>query len=324
MMGTLLAALISCVYANGQTHDTHPAFEVASVKPAPPPVNGVDYSARGGPGTNDPGQITYPYTGLVALLMRAYGVGMDQISGPDWIHTEAYSIVAKIPPNTTKEQFNLMLQNMLAERFHLSLHHGAKDFPVYELSVAGGGPKMKPSPAGADAVPAPTAGPAGRLPTGENGFPVLPPGRTSALGVTYPRGAEGTAVNGLARATYKMTMAEFAESLRFTVNMANGPWMGGPVPRVVDKTGLTGKFDFTLEFAVPSAVRSSQLPPAVLRRRQEGCAAAELRDRGRDAAERRGHGRRRQAGCGGSLQDRPLPKARIAISSSSFLLHATL
>ena len=88
---------------------------------------------RGGPGTDDLGQITYPRVPLLTLLTKAYGVGADQVSGPSWLTTEMYSVVAKIPPNTTKDDFNLMLQNLLAERFHLTLRHESKDFPGYEL-----------------------------------------------------------------------------------------------------------------------------------------------------------------------------------------------
>jgi uncharacterized protein (TIGR03435 family) len=113
---------------------------------------------RGGSGTDDPGQFTAPSVSLGTLLETAYGVRFDQISGPDWLMSEQYSISAKIPPNVTKDQFHLMLQNLLAERFHLTLHHGTKDFPAYELLVANGGPKMKPSPPVADAATAPPAG----------------------------------------------------------------------------------------------------------------------------------------------------------------------
>jgi uncharacterized protein (TIGR03435 family) len=238
MAGVVLAVLASWGPLDGQTADGRPAFEAASVKPAPPPVNGVDYSMRGGPGTDDPGQITYPRTWLGTLLTMAYGVHFDQIVGPDWIHTEAYSIVAKIPPNTTKDQFNLMLQNLLAERFHLTLHHETREFQVYSLLVAKGGPKMKPSSPDADAPPA--SPDQHRLDS--KGFPVLPPGRAA---VYMNR-------SGMVVSTHRQTVAEFAEWLAPMVNMSNGDGIvrgSPPAPHVIDKTGLTGKYDFTLEFA---------------------------------------------------------------------------
>ncbi len=216
---------------------------------------------RGGPGTDDPGQFTAPSVSLGTLLETAYGVRFDQISGPNWLMSEQYSISAKIPPNTPKDQFHLMLQNLLAERFHLTLHHGTKDFPAYELLVANGGPKMKPSLPDADAATAAPAGAASRFERDKNGFLVLPPGVSNAM----------TTGNGMSRYTYRVTMAEFAERLGNMVNASNGEAFGAIVPIVVDKTGLTGKFDFTLEFLglyrppafmAPAAPRGDQQPEA--------------------------------------------------------------
>ncbi len=95
-------------------------FEVASVKPSAPvpPTGGVYFGpARGGPGTPDPGLITWTYTSLRNLLMTAYDVKTYQVSGPDWLMTERYDIVARVPAGATKEQVNVMWQNLLAERF---------------------------------------------------------------------------------------------------------------------------------------------------------------------------------------------------------------
>ena len=229
------AAVLASCGLFGQTAPP-PAFEVASVRPAPPVVAGTDCSMRGGPGTSDPGRITYPCTWLGTLLTKAYGVRHDQISGlPGWSETQAYSIVAKIPPNTTKDQFNLMLQNLLAERFHLTLHHETREFQVYTLLVAKGGPKMKPSLPDPQAETSPP-----------KGFPVLGPGARVATATGYGP------LYGSVRSTHRQTMAEFAEGLGAMVNMSNGDGIvrGGPPPaHVIDKTGLTGEFDFTLEFA---------------------------------------------------------------------------
>jgi len=68
-----------------------------------------------------------------------------------------------------------MLQNLLAERFHLTLHHETREFQVYSLLVAKGGPKMKPSSPDADAPPA--SPDQHRLDS--KGFPVLPQGRAA-------------------------------------------------------------------------------------------------------------------------------------------------
>ena len=132
--------------------DSNVTFEAASVKPAGPFVPGEMGSMRGGPGSGDPGRITSARATLSDLLARAYDVWLDQISGPAWLNDRsayAYRIDATLPPKTTMEQFRLMLQNLLAERFHLRLHHETKTRPGYELVVASGGPKLKESAPGA-------------------------------------------------------------------------------------------------------------------------------------------------------------------------------
>jgi uncharacterized protein (TIGR03435 family) len=58
---------------------------------------------------------------------------------------ERYDIAATVPPGATREQLNLMLRNLLAQRFELTLHHQQKEFPEWELTIAKGGPKLKPT-----------------------------------------------------------------------------------------------------------------------------------------------------------------------------------
>ena len=135
------------IYAVGQlsAQPTAPKFEVASVRRAAPPQvgTGVHDTARGGPGTADPSQVAYTNLRLKDLLLTAYGVKGYQIAGPEWLETERYDVIAKIPPGAPKEQFPLMLQDLLVERFKISLHHETKDLPLYELGVAKSGPKLK-------------------------------------------------------------------------------------------------------------------------------------------------------------------------------------
>jgi uncharacterized protein (TIGR03435 family) len=57
--------------------------------------------------------------------MNAYDVKNFQIEGPAWMATERFDITATLPPDTTKEQFRIMLQNLLAERFKLKFHRMA-------------------------------------------------------------------------------------------------------------------------------------------------------------------------------------------------------
>ena len=137
--------------ALAQTADAPPVFEVASIKPSVrdqmTDILGAVVPAwmRGGPGTRDPGQISFTNASLKTLIANAYGVKPYQISGPTWLDVVGFNIIAKVPPGTSKEQLKLMLQNLLAERFKLTLHHEKKELPVYALVVAKNGPKMKVS-----------------------------------------------------------------------------------------------------------------------------------------------------------------------------------
>jgi uncharacterized protein (TIGR03435 family) len=132
-----------------QTADAPPAFEAASVKTSAygdlrDVLNAYfDTRMRGGPGTNDPGQITFKNASLKSLVISAYGVKRYQISGPDWLDAGGFNIIAKVPPGASKEQVKLMLQSLLAERFKLTLHIETRELPIYTLVVAKNGPKMK-------------------------------------------------------------------------------------------------------------------------------------------------------------------------------------
>ena len=134
-----------CLSVFGQTTDSL-TFEVASVKRSPPPdPNGRVFFGppRGGPGTPDPGQITWTNAALRNIVMTAYDVQTYQVTAPDWMNTERYDIVAKVPAGATKAQVNVMWQNLLKERFGMVVHHESKEFPVDELTVAKGGSKLK-------------------------------------------------------------------------------------------------------------------------------------------------------------------------------------
>ncbi|HXB70547.1 MAG TPA: TIGR03435 family protein [Candidatus Acidoferrales bacterium] len=160
MKQTLVAVswISSCVLAaSGQPTADAPEFEVASVKPAATPAGPIQdmlplsvaeqMGFRGGPGSNNPGRIDYSGVSLKMLLARAYKLRPDQISGPGWLDTERYEIVAKVPPGTDAERLRLMLQKLLTERFQIRLHRETKALPVYRLTVARNGPKLKPAEA---------------------------------------------------------------------------------------------------------------------------------------------------------------------------------
>lgn len=231
-----------------------PQFEVAVVRRAvarqdTPSVSfGVGSSMvfpvgtiNGGPGTTDPSRVIYSNLSLKQLLVSAYGVGFDQVFGPNWMESERYEITAGLPESVTKQDVRLMLRQLLLERFQMAVHHELRDFSVYELAVAKDGPKMKESVAPFD-KPTPGRRNAGgdvQVGVDGNGFPQLPPGRTFAT----RRTPDGTYVTARAARLSELTR-ELAASLRSN--------------RVQDHTGLTGRYDFTLRYDLePSAARLS-------------------------------------------------------------------
>jgi uncharacterized protein (TIGR03435 family) len=224
-----LATLISvaCISVTfGQT------FEVASVKPSDPASQGRG-GPQGGPGTADLGRITNSRVTLQALIRQAYGVDFDQIQGPGWISEERYDVRATVPPGATKDDLKVMYQHLLEERFKLALHHITKDFPVYELTVAKGGSKLKENTE-TNLEPSRPGDP--RLPPDRDGFPQFPPGKS---------GMAGAPVNGLNHMTARgvpLTGLLFQVGAQLGTITGQNTYAPG---RIVDKTGLTGKYDFT-------------------------------------------------------------------------------
>ena len=216
-------------------------FEVAAVKPAAPFGRGAVAIGT----KSDPGRVTYNGVPLTLLIMNAYTVKRYQITGgPDWLNTERFDIVAKLPEGAKQEQVPEMLQSLLEDRFGLKLHHGTKELPVYELTIGKGGPKMKASvedPNAKDAKEAPLP-PPGQIKF-KDGIPQLPAGRKGIFMMGRP--GAFTLVANIA------TVSDFADRL------ANQ--LGSPV---VDKTGLTGTYDFVLNFAPePGQGFAPGLPP---------------------------------------------------------------
>ena len=196
-------------------------FEVASVKVMSGAEGGAACGRQGGPGSSDPGRFHFGCVGMKALLLQAYGVRADELIGPDWISdpmsSNLYIVDAKMPPDTTKSEFQIMLQNLLKDRFHLVVHQEIRNFPGYDLQVADGGVKMKAS------------GPPS-------------PGSTTYIGRgSYQSNGEST--------------SEIAQHLETMI--ANSMGMGEARPRVNDKTGLTGRFDVKLQYSCANGCGSS-------------------------------------------------------------------
>ncbi|HEY1754954.1 MAG TPA: TIGR03435 family protein [Bryobacteraceae bacterium] len=188
----------------------------------------------GGPGTADPGRLTYEWCLMSTILENLFGVSLDRISNrPAWIGIDRFDIVAKVPPEVTKEQAAEMMKNLLKERFHFAFHLERKDFDAYDLVISKGGPKLKEA-APAESTAPPTPQPGTRAPAAvldQDGFPVLPPGFTNFRGVGK---------DGIQRMTFrKSSLEDLGRALELSTRPA----------RITDKTGLTGQYDFKLEFS---------------------------------------------------------------------------
>jgi uncharacterized protein (TIGR03435 family) len=131
-----LVALFTCV-------STIPAqvFEVASVKP--------NRSGRMQGSTGRSGdQITFENVPLREWIEIAYGVPDRHylLSGPAWLDSERFDLVAKVPPDVPRAQVLVMLRALLTERFLLQTHVETRELNVYSLTIARAGPKLQLSP----------------------------------------------------------------------------------------------------------------------------------------------------------------------------------
>jgi bla regulator protein blaR1 len=211
-------------------------FDVASVKPASVPDgvtlggdgmrtarkgSGVQIPRNtGGPGTDDPGRIHYPLITLKELLGRAWG-SYFEIESPGWLDTQVVAVEATMPPDTTKEQFKEMLRNLITDRFELQYHTGTKEAGGYTLSPSKNGPKMK-----------------------ESVTTLAPTQQDEHLRT----GVSITAMSGsLCRVVgLQATMNQLVDLLPFLLRDADP---SAAPAKVTDATGLTAKYDFTLEFS---------------------------------------------------------------------------
>ena len=162
---------------------------------------------------------------LQELLKLAYGVQASQISGgPDWLTTARFNIEAKLDdatvaelkklsPEQQKMERDLMFQNLLADQFKVALHRESRLLPGYALVIAKNGPKVQP------------ATPGDTYPNGIKGRDGLPAGPHK-----FDFGPEGVIVQALPMSFVSSSLATH---------------LGQPV---VDRTGLTGDYDFTLNW----------------------------------------------------------------------------
>jgi len=172
-------------------------------------------------------------TTLKYLIMEAYSVKWDSIvGGPGWIGSEHFDIDAKVtpsadapPPKLTNAQRRQMIQSLLADRFKLVVHNETKDAPIYELGLAKSGSKLP----------------------------------ESTPGDTFAKGFKGIDDNPVPIG-YPVLLS-FGHLFGQAVTIASLiDYMTSALHRpVVDTTGLTGKYDLSLEWTPDNTPDDSPL-----------------------------------------------------------------
>ncbi|HEY4363920.1 MAG TPA: TIGR03435 family protein [Bryobacteraceae bacterium] len=240
---------------------TKPSFEVATIKPAQPMDQAKILAALQSGGklpigaTVGGGRAEYLYLDLKTLLTYAYGVKPFQITGPDWMATTRFDIMAKMPAGSAKSDAPKMLQSLLEDRFKLETHRTSAEHPVLALVVGKGGPKLKPS---------------AEKPVAIDEDAPLKPGETKLDGPDGPVRlkidlAAGTQVIDMGlkgKMSYKAnpatqslhidfsmtTMGGFADMMTQLMTQLGGA--GGTSRQIVDMTGIEGNYDASLEISL--------------------------------------------------------------------------
>jgi uncharacterized protein (TIGR03435 family) len=215
-----------------------PQFDVASVKPCDSHSLPPDGGRGGRMFDSSSGSLTMTCVTVKSLILMAYVLnanGERHVAaslrtlpiegGPAWADSERYTVDAKTESQASSYVLRgPMLQAVLEDRFKLKIHHETREIPVYELTVAKGGFKLQPAAEGSCTVRDP-ANPRRALQPGEKPF--------CGQGFVGRKGQDFTVD------LRSMTLAELANWLNFGMDRI-----------VFDKTGITGKYDFHLEFSI--------------------------------------------------------------------------
>src|SRR5215475_13904862 len=126
-----------------------PAFEVASIKEALPLSIENSQGGQFHVGMNVNGsRADYGFMSLADLIPYAYRVKRYQLAGPSWMNETRWDIVSKIPEGQRPDRAPEMMQNLLVERFRLSIHRENRQQSVYALVIGKGGLKIRESASG--------------------------------------------------------------------------------------------------------------------------------------------------------------------------------
>jgi bla regulator protein BlaR1 len=224
------------------------SFEVASVRlsaPNAPPGEssfqmnaGDDFSPTGGFFRSSAHLIMYIIFAYKIVDTSQYGPLLAQL--PKWGNTDQFVIEARAEGNPTKNQYRLMMQSLLADRFKFAIHTETRQLPVYALILTKSGksgPQLRTHP---NDIPCPEK-PAAAAPRAPNSAPLpycdVVQGWQPVAGQQHMRMVN---VNMEQIAAY---LSEMAFDFGGFWEMDNRP--------IIDQTDLNGKFDMDMEFALP-------------------------------------------------------------------------
>lgn len=240
-------APVSAANAPMTTADATLRFEVASVR-----ENRSDAKAFSnlplGPGpqyVDIGGHLMSTNQLLLGYIVFAYKPTMYQIQQfraqlPDWTRGAHYDIQARVDGHPGKDELRVMMQALLADRFKLKVHRETRREPVYALELT----KVRP---GTGLRVHPADDPACAKADMPEAMPGTYPASCGAAWQTLPKVAGNFRI--VARG---MTPAMLAASIAGTGNIFDRP--------VVDATGLTGTYDYDLEFAPETAIGADAAP----------------------------------------------------------------
>jgi uncharacterized protein (TIGR03435 family) len=210
-------------------------FEVASVRPgALGAMKGMDFLDPGSEAAPPPGGLISWNAPLAVLINFAYDLRSPQERREAWQglpkseQEKWYTVEARAQGNPTRDEVRQMVRALLEDRFQFAAHREKRNSPAYALELAKPGLGLKPHPEGAPCALSPSQ-------TDENKYPrVLPPYKAvpAQCGITERILGSG---GGRRTEMLNVTMQQIADSLR----------AGMPV---VDRTGLTGRYDAVLDF----------------------------------------------------------------------------
>lgn len=213
------------------------AFEVASVREDKGPFRPPSFALSTDNWFRDPNGRFHADFALPVYITFAYKIWLTPTEQnammeklPDWVKSDRFAIEAVAPEHATKDQYRLMMQALLANRFGLKLHFEQKELPVLAMVL------VKPGKPGPRLVPH-DQGQACDEPPKPETFP------KQCYSYSATPEKDGMWLSG-SRATSMDLLGNFIGTLAGSA--------GEIGRRVVDQTGLTGLWDFTLEAAQPS------------------------------------------------------------------------